>query len=66
MPDVFKEPEGQPLKTSDMRVEADGKSIIINGQRFNRVVLPSVAELGKTKDQETEELMQELIETDVA
>jgi len=44
-----------------MRVEADGAYIVVNGQRFKRQVLPSVAEQSKNKeDTEAEALMDEL------
>ena len=44
-----------------MRVEAGGDFIVVNGQRYKRQVLPSVAEQGTSKeDTEAETLMDEL------
>lgn len=56
-----KQSNTKPLDTKAMRVEADGAYIVVNGQRFKRQVLPSVAEQSKSKeDTEAEALMDEL------
>ena len=61
MPDINKQSKAKPLDTKAMRVEAGGDFIVVNGQRYKRQVLPSVAEQGTSKeDTEAETLMDEL------
>ena len=61
MPDINKQSNAKPLNTKAMRVEAGGDWIVVNGQRYKRQVLPSVAEQSTNKkDAEAEALMDEL------
>ena len=56
-----KQSNAKPLDTKAMRIEGGGDWIVVNGQRYKRQVLPSVAEQNKVKeDTEAEELMEEL------
>lgn len=56
-----KQSNAKPLNTKEMRVEPGGAYIVVNGQRYKRQVLPSVAEQGVSKeDAEAEALMDEL------
>lgn len=65
MADIFNQSNTTPLDTKAMRVEAGGDWIVVNGQRFKRQVLPSVAEQSASKeDTEAEALMNELQEQD--
>lgn len=61
MADIFNQSNTKPLDTKAMRVEGGGAYIVVNGQRFKRQVLPSVAEQSTSKeDTEAEALMDEL------